>query len=288
MQEQQPFIIRPMTTNDLNQAMGLSKAEGWNQTEEDWKLLLDNPLNRCIVAEFKNEIVGTATALNFSNMVAWIGMVLVDKKLRGLGAGKLLLTSIIKELSQVESIKLDATPAGKPLYEKLGFKEELEIVRMANSSVINRVIDESASEIINIDKNNISEVLQLDRLISGYDRSYLFKTLLQYYPQKAYLIRENRKPKGYILGRDGSRFNYVGPVSARSVNSAIALISEALVHIIKKPVAIDVLADKEDLIRWLESIGFEKQRSFSRMYLRSNRYSGEIKNQYLISGPEFG
>jgi hypothetical protein len=42
------------------------------------------------------------------------------------------------------------------------------------------------------------------------------------------------------------------------------------------------------LIEWLEIIGFEKQRQFTRMYLHNNPFPGIVKNQYLICGPEYG
>lgn len=31
------FILRPMELSDIGSAMKLSNAEGWNQTEKDWK-----------------------------------------------------------------------------------------------------------------------------------------------------------------------------------------------------------------------------------------------------------
>ena len=124
-----------MTIGDLDQALGLSIEEGWNQTEKDWRLLLENTSNVCIVAEKDGRIIGTATALNHSGKVAWIGMVLVDKPMRRLGAGKLLMNEIISSLGNIESIKLDATPAGQHLYSGLGFIEEYTICRMTSSSL---------------------------------------------------------------------------------------------------------------------------------------------------------
>ena len=283
-----PFKIRLMTNHDLDQAMSLSMAEGWNQTENDWKLLLDNSLNICIVAECKNQIIGTATSLNFLNKVAWIGMVLVDKDLRGQGIGKMLLTGIIKKLKVIESIKLDATPAGQPLYQKLGFKEEHVILRMTKTSSNISLINESKGKTKLIGRQSLPEVLKLDNKISGYDRTYLLQTVFQNYPEKAFLIKRSNNLDGYIFGRDGNLSNYIGPAYARSINSAKVLISKALSSIDNKPVAIDVLQDKKDLIEWLESIGFVKQRQFMRMYQKSNPYTGIVKNQYLISGPEFG
>jgi ribosomal protein S18 acetylase RimI-like enzyme len=286
MPDNPSFKIRPMIINDLDQAISLANAEGWNQTEKDWRLLLENPLNTCLVAEFNNKVAGTATALNHANKVAWIGMVLVDKSLRGQGAGKMLLTHIIDKLKQVESIKLDATPAGLPLYQNLGFIEEYNIFRMTNASPDNFYNNENEPR--HIGQKSISDVINLDKSIFGADRTYLLQTLLQDYPGKAFLIKRNNKTDSYIFGRDGARFNYIGPVTALSSDSSRILISKVLESLYSQAVALDVLEDKEVLIKWLESIGFVKQRHFTRMYLNKNPYPGIVENQYLISGPEFG
>jgi ribosomal protein S18 acetylase RimI-like enzyme len=288
MPDNQSFTIRPMKLNDLDQAISLAKTEGWNQTEKDWRLLYGNPHNICLVTEHQNKVAGTATALNHSNKVAWIGMVLVDKSLRGQGAGRMLLTNIINKLSQVESIKLDATPAGQPLYQKLGFIEEHKIYRMTNVSLENFHYNESEIRPILFDQKSFSEVVKLDSTIFGADRTYLLKTLFQDYPLKAFLIKRSNKTNGFIMGRCGARFNYIGPVSASSSDSAKILLEKALELLQNQTIALDVLEDKDDLIKWLESIGFVKQRHFVRMYLGRNPYPGIVKNQFLISGPEFG
>ena len=282
------FSIRPMKPGDLGEAFELSSNEGWNQTEKDWRLLLENPVNTCLVAEYGNRVAGTATAINHSDKVAWIGMVLVNKALRGQGAGKLLLQNIIERLEPVESIKLDATPAGEPLYKSLGFVTEYSIIRMTNSSLKFDNSDETLDRLVQITWKNLHEVIEMDRFIFGADRSYLLNTLFKNYPEKAFLLRQENKYPGYILGRDGTRFNYVGPVNATSTGSAMILLKQVFKSLINKPVALDILQDKEELVMWLESVGFVKQRYFSRMYLKKNPYPGIVKNQYIISGPEFG
>ncbi len=65
--------------------MRIKKAEGWNQTEKDWELLIQYRGSVNLVAVLENQIVGTVTALNYAHTVAWIGMMLVDKKFRGRG-----------------------------------------------------------------------------------------------------------------------------------------------------------------------------------------------------------
>ena len=72
-----------MQLGDIGGAMRLSTEQGWNQTKMDWKLLIENPQNVCLLAASGKKIIGTTTAINYSNNVAWIGMVLVDKEYRG-------------------------------------------------------------------------------------------------------------------------------------------------------------------------------------------------------------
>jgi GNAT superfamily N-acetyltransferase len=280
--------IRPMVINDLVNAIGLSRSEGWNQTDKDWRFLMMNPDNVCLAAEQGNKLVGTATATVHSSKLAWIGMVLVDKNLRGLGVGRNLMINIINNLKHINSIKLDATPAGLPLYQKLGFIEEHHICRMVNPLNKGLMVLESGYKPEIIEKNKFPDILKLDKKIFGSDRSSLLRSLFQNYPEKAYMINKDGKTNGYIFGREGIRYDYIGPASSFSKESFMSLITIALNSMAGKPVALDILQDKHDVIRRLELSGFEIQRSFVRMYLKNNHYPGEVNFQYLISGPEFG
>jgi ribosomal protein S18 acetylase RimI-like enzyme len=277
-----------MTTADLFQALALSGNEGWNQTEKDWRLLLENPDNICIVAEKDKKVAGTATALVHSGKIAWIGMVIVNKALRGQGAGKMLMAHIIEKLDQIESIKLDATPAGQPLYKSLGFIDEYKLFRMTNPSQSAFEYQPSEDVPERITGEVAEYIFTQDGKIFGAERRYLLSKLIEDYPEKAYFIRSSSMSDGYILGRNGSRFNYIGPLCADSFESARSLISKSLRSLINKPVALDVPEKKEELINWLESLGYIKQRYFIRMYLHKNPYPGILKPLYLISGPEYG
>ena len=170
------FILRPMELNDIGSAMKVSTAEGWNQTEKDWKLLVENPGNVCIVAECDNKVIGTTTAINYSNQVAWIGMVLVDKEYRGHGISKSLLTTIFKKLESCKSVKLDATPAGQQVYKKFDFKDEYLIARMTNTSMKNLPADDDADILPEpIQLKHIREIIELDEIIFGANRAQLIQ-----------------------------------------------------------------------------------------------------------------
>ncbi len=282
------FSIRPMSGDDLVKALNLSVAEGWNQTETDWRFLLENPYNVCIVAESGNRVAGTATALVHSGKVAWIGMVLVDKSLRGMGAGKMLMSEIIHRLGEIESVKLDATPAGHPLYESLGFIDEYTIFRMTTTSLKSPGSRSACAVPLRLTSERLQPVIERDKLIFGVSRDYLLQHLAYEFPEKTLSYSGSKNSWGYVLGRNGTRFAYIGPLCASSMDIAADLISNALKHLVNQPVALDILSDKTELIMLLESLGFVRQREFTRMYLRENPYPGRPEYQYLISGPEFG
>ena len=286
--EKTAFIIRSMNLNDIGDVMKLSTAEGWNQTDADWKRLIANPGNVCMVAECDNKIIGTTTAINYSNQEVWIGMVLVDKAYRGQGISKSLLAAIFKNVESCPSIKLDATPAGQQVYKKFDFKDEYLICRMTNTSM--PPLPPGDDDILpeSIQSKDIPGIIALDELVFGANRAQLIQSLVEEYPGKAALVKQDNKITGFALGRGGNKYHHIGPVVASNPTDAKILIANALQKLTHQAVVVDVLDDKEETLTWLNSIGFVKQRHFIRMYKKENTRPGITGNQYLIGGPEFG
>ena len=280
--------FRSMKVSDISDAMSLSNAEGWNQTTLDWKFLIESPGNICLVAETYKNVIGTVTAMNYSNELAWIGMVLVHKDYRGLGISKLLLKNIFKKINFCKSIKLDATPAGQAVYEKFGFKEEYFIARMINPSIENLPNNKYDLTPAPIQLKDIREIIALDKNVFGLGRAALIEFMVKQSHGTGWLLKHNNIITGFILGREGNKYHHIGPLVTSLTTDAEILIASSLKNLINKAVAIDVLYDKENLINWLSTIGFRKQRHFVRMYKNQNHYRGIIDKQYLICGPEFG
>ena len=277
-----------MQLSDIVYAMKLSNAEGWNQTEKDWKLLIENPQNVCLLAEGNKKIIGTTVAINYSNQIAWIGMVLVAKEYRGQGVSKSLLTDILKKLESFKSIKLDATPEGQRVYKKFDFKDEYLICRMATASMKNLSPDDEDILPESIQLKHIQEIIVFDELVFGANRTQLIESLIKEYPHRVWLLKRNNSIAGFALGREGNKYHQVGPAFASNINDVKMLIRKALKELTNQPVVMDVRCEKEDLINWLNSIGFITQRHFVRMYKKENPFPGIINKQYLICGPEFG
>ncbi|MFK5973156.1 MAG: GNAT family N-acetyltransferase [Flavobacteriaceae bacterium] len=283
--------VRQMQRSDLKAVMQIKKAENWNQTQEDWLFLLRSNPEYCLVALIKNQVIGTVTAINYQNKVAWIGMMLVAIDFRGMGVSKLLINTVIHKLKDCASIKLDATPVGIPVYKKLGFVKEYEISRMVSTNL--HIIDDNqqGGTIYNLSplsESELSNIASLDASLFGVNRSDLFRFLLGSRKEICLQIKEENQLKGYVLGRNGSNYIQIGPLMTYSTPLAQKLLYVVFESLKDQALVIDVLSDKAELKEWLLSLGFIHQRSFSRMHLKSNGYAGKTETQYAISGPELG
>ncbi len=112
-----------MVDTDIEAGLSLCRASGWNQLEADWRCFLEFSPQGCRVALADGEVVGTVATLNFEQRFGWISMLLVDPRWRSHGIGSRLLEEACQVLSSVPAARLDATPAGKLVYDMSGFQD---------------------------------------------------------------------------------------------------------------------------------------------------------------------
>jgi GNAT superfamily N-acetyltransferase len=280
------FHIRQMEMEDLPAAMDIKKEEGWNQTLKDWEFLLNDPSGTCLVATHQNQVVATVSAIGYDNRLAWIGMMLVRKEHRGQGLAKILMRAIMERLQDYPAIKLDATPAGFPVYARLGFVSEYTIWRMTKPPLTQP--SAPIGDLPVLVEESLQDIIAYDQKTYGVNRKQLLQYLHQQSPQSVRLAGGKKSIMGYIMGRPGTNYHQLGSLLADSTAIAIDLISPVLSQHREQPVVVDVLADQEEMITWLKAHGFTTQRELIRMYYQHNPFPGNLPQQFLISGPELG
>jgi GNAT superfamily N-acetyltransferase len=122
--------IRPLTLEDIDDAFNLSAIAGWNQTRDDWRLLLETG-EACLAVEEDGRLASTATLICYGRKLGWVGMVLTHPDFRRRGFARLLMNEIMDRASElaVATVKLDATDFGRSLYESFGFRAEQPVER---------------------------------------------------------------------------------------------------------------------------------------------------------------
>ncbi|QXD22848.1 GNAT family N-acetyltransferase [Opitutia bacterium ISCC 51] len=282
------FSIRQMRETDLPAAMRLKNAEGWNQKVADWAFYLKHDPGLCLVAEVDDQVVGTVMAINYNNQVAWIGMMIVEKPYRKYGVSTALLNEVITRLKDCQSIKLDASPAGSHVYEKLGFVVELELQRMIATSLSAPVGSPSKDLIQRIQESDIPDLIEFDSQTFGASRVGLIHYLAGSRLDVGWIARCQGEVTGFLLIREGTLYHQVGPLFAQSEALACQLFSLTAKHLEDNPVTVDIHTSKSAFREFLLSLGFETQRPFYRMYLNKNPFPGLPDCQFTLASPEVG
>ena len=282
--------LRVMTGRDIPAGLRLNTLAGWNQTAVDWHRFLDLSPDGCFVMEHDTKVVGTATTISYEKRFAWIAMVLVDPEYRKQGIGTQLLTKTVEYLDQCDmpTMKLDATPLGKPLYEKMGFVSEFEIERLILKRPAKRVSTVPRSAGSPLDATEVEQIVRMDREVFGADRGFLLRSLFGEAPELALTVREEGRPRGYAFGRRGAFADHLGPWMATSRASAEALLHGFLAKSSRDIVIVDCVKSNAAALELLSACGFTPSRPLTRMARGPNVFPGRPDSMCAILGPEFG
>ncbi len=281
------ILTREMTRNDIPAGIVLCRHANWNQLSKDWDTFLQLDPRGCRVAVNETgNVIATVATMPYQKRFSWIGMVLVHPLYRRQGIGTQLLKEALSWLADSETIKLDATPAGREVYQKLDFVDEYGLVRLHRSvQPVNGTIATVARP---MEEHDFARVLKLDRVVFGADRKALLNQNFQSAPQYAFIIEDRNEIVAFSLGRPGHYYDHIGPIVGQRIDDAIQLLSTVLSQAGTKEVIIDVLQHTPEWISFLSAVGFVPSRPLMRMFRGSNLHPGIPDKQYAILGPEFG
>jgi len=262
--------VRLLEEQDVAVAAELSDEAGWNQTADDWRMLLRFAPDGCFGVDADGRLVSTATLVCFGRELAWIGMVLTTTAYRRRGFARKLLGYAIERADEmgIGSLKLDATDQGQPLYESLGFRVEQPVERWwraGGAPAYSATADSLAGD-----------SFALDREATGVDRSRLLEAL-------AGRGGTWRKSEGFCFSRPGRHANYIGPCVARDAKVARQLIEGCA----NEDSYWDLLPQNRAAVAMATDLGFAPARRLVRM-VRGRNLRGREEWIYGIAGFEWG
>jgi GNAT superfamily N-acetyltransferase len=288
-------IIRPLTFEDLDEALKLSTAAGWNQTLDDWRMLLRLAPTGAFAALRDTRdafIVGTAIGIDYGAF-AWIAMMLVDPACRGRGVGRRLLEAAMDAVPSNLPIRLDATPLGRPLYQRCGFEDEATLSRHVIDA---RLKPRTPSFVRPLTDDDLATVDEQDCKAFSGTRKALLRWAFHCAPEYAYVVLNDNADRSaihYCLGRRGRLFDQIGPVVAGDDDIAHALVRAALAAAGDRRVAVDAFDSRRAFAAALGADGFVVERPLVRMCRPTGSGAcatavgeGNI-SEFAIFGPEF-
>ncbi len=265
--------LRRLRTEDIPAAAQLSAQAGWNQTEEDWRTLLELSPDGCLAIEVDGHLAATTTLLCYGRRLAWIGMVLTKTEYQRRGFARRLMAHALEtaDAMGIATIKLDATDQGQPLYESLGFRSEQEIERWSRSG---------GNEQMPTFQNSMQQPWRdIDSLVFGTDRSQLLERL-------ARLNAPRSISQSYLFTRPGRVTAYLGPCVSEDPGTGRHLIHEC-VRNTHCAWSWDLFPRNQYAIALARELGFSPKRHLLRM-ARGKELRERENMIHAIAGFELG
>jgi len=283
------ITVRCMREADLPAADELRRVAGWNQTLADWRRLLELAPSGCFVACLGQNVVGCVTTTVYGATLAWVGMMLVHPDHRGKGIGKLLMQHSIRHAQEagVGCIRLDATPLGRPLYEKLGFLPEWEVTRYRRDpgpvdtpSLIPPHYVRQAVE------GDWPAIDRIDAQGFGASRSHLLRRLVR--DGAALLVVTDRSVSGWGMFRSGAGADYLGPMICQDSEGARALAAALLSRSHGRSLIWDIPDPNLAAVALAKGLNAVPVRPLTRMRLGPDLSPSNVAMQFALADPALG
>jgi GNAT superfamily N-acetyltransferase len=285
--EVEPRLLRP---SDIDAAVRLSAAAGWNQVAADWQVFFDLGDAYGLVTRADGRLIATAATLPHGKGFGWISMVLVAVDCRRRGFASWLLRQCVDRLLDRQLVPvLDATPAGWPVYLRLGFQDCWSMRRLVlqRSFPSHHREGRDSALVRPLQAGDWPAILAYDRAVFGGDRAALLRRLADRLPRAALVADRSGRLAGFLLGRDGRVMTQLGPLTAEDEATAEALLRQAFLTQ-PPPLAIDLADRHERLGRWLMERGFAVERPLTRMVQGRACAFDDPARLFAVAGPEFG
>ncbi len=154
---------------DIEPFLEMAAQEGWICDRWELEFLLPTFPAGCLVWRDANRPVAFVTAVKYG-LSGWIGNLIVSFTLRGRGTGSTLMRAALAalETAGTETIWLTASAAGRPIYEKLGFRAVDTVYRWRGRTVAGAPPPAAG---------NLTDIMAIDRAGWGDLRKTIFHSL---------------------------------------------------------------------------------------------------------------
>jgi len=273
--------VMQLDVNHLAEALALSQALDWPYRAEDWAFA--HGLGRGFAIESDGRLVGTALWFPYGPDHASAGMIIVAAEAQRQGIGARLMAALLADAAG-RTIILNSTREGEALYTRLGFKPYGVVTQ--HQAVLKATPAVDASVPLRASQPGDRAALEaLDCAASGMDRAALLDAIFAI--AEVQVVERDGRIAGYGCVRRWGRGVVIGPVVARDVRDAQALIATLGARHVGEFVRIDVTTACA-LGPWLEAIGLPEVGQVVSMSLGEPPRSGPDTTLFALSNQSLG
>jgi GNAT superfamily N-acetyltransferase len=265
--------------------LALTSEAGWNQVAADWQFMLGAGSGFGF-ADPADRLIASGLTVDFPDY-AWISMILVTPQWQRRGLATRLMERCIGAIEERGLVPaLDASPAGREVYLRLGFRDAGTSTRFAGE-LRGQTPAPAAGDISPITGADLAAIAAYERRSSGTDRSALLSHLAGRLPDAGFVSHCDGRINGFVMARDGRMSAQIGPLVAEDDATAADLLGRAA-DAIAGPFCLDLFDQHAALRGWLDKAGFVPITRFIRMVHGPAEIFPEDHRTYVIAGPELG
>ncbi|CAG0969911.1 hypothetical protein ANAEL_01121 [Anaerolineales bacterium] len=281
-----PVSIRPLEDVDLESAADVlaSAFQRSGHWKSDLRLYHGVQPNGYFGAYEGGTLMGMVGSAVYSTF-AYIGMMGVHQRFQRRGIGLDLMRHLLQWLDaqSLPQIQLDASEAGQPMYEKLGFVAQEKVFVLQCQAGLPAL--EFPLQVKPIQYSDLGMLAEVDTRIFGADRSRVFSALLQAYPNRAFFSQDSHgRVMGYLFVQAGR----IGPWVMVEPGDGEVLLRAALSFDFEGMASAVVPETTPEALGLLQRYGFEVLRTNRHMARGSIKVLGQREKVYAQTSLSLG
>ena len=240
-------------------------------------------------ATVSGKYAGQAMGLGIESL-GCVGIVIVHQNFRRQGIATALTRAALDYLGEkgIKTIKLDATPEGFGIYEKLKFRPEFAVCHYVRVPATLMASPQARDGVESLNTSGMGAVSQWDRKYFGVSRFDILQALLR--DSEGFVLNEGRKVCGYAMVKpmDYENGYWLGPWVAEDQASAERILQHVLQRFGRAELRVGVLESNPSAEHLLKKHGFKVDFKITRM-----RFGPKLKREnpsgiYAEAGNEKG
>jgi len=209
------LIIRKTRREEVEFAVEMAAAEGWNPGIHDGELFYEADPEGFFIAELAGKFVGCASAVAYDDSFGFLGLYVVKPEFRKTGIGMKLTEKCLEHLGE-RNIGLDGVVENEKKYQKaMKFKSYYSNLRFEGIGG-GKVPD----GLVNISAVPFESLLEYDRRMFPAPRPRFLEKWIKQPDSYAFARLEAEKLKGYGVIRKCRKGYKIGPLFADDLNTA--------------------------------------------------------------------
>jgi ribosomal protein S18 acetylase RimI-like enzyme len=231
------------------------------------------------IALLDGKPVGAGGVVNYGPF-SYLGLIAIlpDQQRRGIGQAltEHLLTWLSRQ--QCPIALLEASPAGAPLYTKLGFQVDDTTLAFQLTGPVPHAPCSTAIE--PLQSTELAGLIAVDTPQFGANRSNVFSIYLASYPDRCFV---SRNPQGHITGCIVGQPDGLGPWIAQSHEEAESLLAQALTLAFQHPPRIRVPTSNRRALALVQAYGFREMRALKHMRRGGIQHPQQREHIYALA-----